>query len=77
MSELPITRPKKLIAVLKRMGFYEVRQKGSHLQLKRGNLLATVPMHPGDLSPTVLRSILRQAHLTIEELKEYLRWARG
>ena len=72
MSELPQTRPKKLIAALKQMGFYEVRQKGSHLQLKRGNLLVTVPIHSGELEPAVLRSILRQAHLKVEELKEYL-----
>jgi len=54
------------------MGFYEVRQTGSHLQLKRGNLLVTVPMHAGDLNPFVLKSILRQAHLSVEELKESL-----
>ncbi|HXX21853.1 MAG TPA: type II toxin-antitoxin system HicA family toxin [Terriglobia bacterium] len=27
-----------------------MRQKGSHLQLKRGNLLVTVPIHSADLS---------------------------
>ncbi|HEV2417719.1 MAG TPA: type II toxin-antitoxin system HicA family toxin [Terriglobia bacterium] len=41
----PVLRPKKLVAALKRAGFYEVRQSGSHLQLKRGNFLVTVPMH--------------------------------
>ncbi|HEY6290379.1 MAG TPA: type II toxin-antitoxin system HicA family toxin [Terriglobia bacterium] len=65
-------KPKKLVAALKRMGFYEVRQTGSHLQLKRGNLLATVPIHPGDVSPGVLRSILRQAHLSVQELRKAL-----
>jgi hypothetical protein len=29
-------------------------------------------MHPGDLAAGTLRSILRQAHLTVEELKEAL-----
>ncbi len=58
--------------MLKHFGFYEIRQKGSHLQLRRGNLQVTVPMHTGDLSPGVLRSILRQAHLSVEELKEIL-----
>ncbi|HEV2498500.1 MAG TPA: type II toxin-antitoxin system HicA family toxin [Terriglobia bacterium] len=42
----PVLRPKKRVAALTRAGFYEVRQSGSHLQLKRGNLLITVPMHP-------------------------------
>lgn len=53
--------------MLKRAGFVELRQRGSHLRLKRGNLAVTVPMHTGDLSMTVLRSILRQAQMTDEE----------
>ena len=72
MPDIPVVKPRKLVAALKRMGFYEVRQTGSHLQLKRGNLLATVPMHSGDVSPGVLRSILRQAHLSVQELREAL-----
>jgi len=70
--QLLITTPKRLVAALKRLGFYEVRQEGSHLRLKRGNLLVTVPMHPGDLSPRVLRSILRQARLSVEDVNEAL-----
>ncbi len=72
LPELPVLRPKRLVAALKRAGFYEVRQSGSHLQLKRGNLLVTVPMHPGDVRPRVLRSILRQAHLSTGELRRFL-----
>ncbi|MBZ5513873.1 MAG: type II toxin-antitoxin system HicA family toxin [Acidobacteriia bacterium] len=71
-SPLPITTPKRLISALKRLGFYDVRQTGSHRQLKRGNLLVTVPMQPGDVSTRILRSILRQAHLSVEDLKEAL-----
>lgn len=72
MPKLPITTPKRMVAALKRLGFYVVRQEGSHLQLKRGNLHVTVPMHPGDLASGTLRSILRQARLTVGELKEAL-----
>jgi predicted RNA binding protein YcfA (HicA-like mRNA interferase family) len=72
LPELPVVKPKKLVAAFKRLGFYEVRQTGSHLQLKRGNLLATVPIHPGDIEPRVLRSILRQAHVSIDELQKAL-----
>lgn len=72
MPEFQAATPKRLVAALKRLGFYEVRQKGSHLQLKRGNLLVTVPMHPGDVSPGVFRSILRQARLSLKELREVL-----
>ena len=72
MRELGVVTAKRLVAALKRLGFYELRQRGSHLQLKRGNLHVTVPIHSGDLSPGVARSILRQAHLTPEQIKEVL-----
>ncbi len=72
MRELGAIKAKRLLAGLKRLGFYEIRQTGSHLQLKRGNLHVTVPIHSGDLSPGVTRSILRQAHLTPQQLKEVI-----
>ena len=67
MHKLPVLRPRKVIIALEKAGFHQVRQRGSHIQLKRGNLLVTVPNHPGDLNPQVLRSILRQAQMTVEE----------
>jgi predicted RNA binding protein YcfA (HicA-like mRNA interferase family) len=70
LPDLLVIRPKRLVSALKRLVFYEVRQTGSHLQLKRGNLLVTLPMHSGDINPFVLKSILRQARLSVEELKE-------
>lgn len=70
MPKLPILKPRQVIAALEKAGFRQVRQKGSHVQLKRGNLLVTVPNHPGDLNPNVLKSILRQAQLSLEEFTE-------
>jgi predicted RNA binding protein YcfA (HicA-like mRNA interferase family) len=67
MPKLPVLRSSQVVQALKRYGFVEMRQRGSHLRLKRGNLAVTVPMHSGDLSLSVLRSILRQAQLTDEE----------
>jgi predicted RNA binding protein YcfA (HicA-like mRNA interferase family) len=67
MPKLPVLKPREVIAVLEKAGFRQVRQKGSHVQFKRGNLLVTVPHHPGDLNPQVLRSILRQAQMTQDE----------
>jgi predicted RNA binding protein YcfA (HicA-like mRNA interferase family) len=68
MPKLPVLRPRQVIAALEKAGFRQVRQRGSHIQFKRGNLLVTLPNHPGDLNPQVLRSILRQAQMTVEEL---------
>ncbi len=70
MPKLPVLKPREVIAALERAGFRTVRQRGSHAQLKRGNLLVTVPVHPGDLNPQVLHSILRQAQMTVDEFLE-------
>jgi predicted RNA binding protein YcfA (HicA-like mRNA interferase family) len=72
MSKLPIIDSRKLLRILLRMGFLEVRSKGSHLQLKKGNLLVTVPMHKKDIKPETLKSILRQAKINLEDLENYL-----
>jgi predicted RNA binding protein YcfA (HicA-like mRNA interferase family) len=60
------------VRALEKAGFYQVRQRGSHLQLKRGNLLVTVPMHGGDINPGTLRSIIRQSRMTVEEFLDLL-----
>lgn len=72
MPKYPVIKPKELIKALKKAGFYEVRSKGSHLQLKKGNLLVTVPYHNNDLKIETFKSILRQSKLSIDELTEFL-----
>lgn len=67
MPNLPALKPKEVARVLGRAGFYLARQRGSHAQYKKGNLLVTVPMHSRDLNTTTLRSILRQAKMSPEE----------
>ncbi|MFZ5818768.1 MAG: type II toxin-antitoxin system HicA family toxin [Chloroflexota bacterium] len=72
MPELPVLKPRQVIAALEKAGFRQVRQKGSHVQFKRGNLLVTAPNHPGDLNPGVLKSILRQAQMSVDEFQALL-----
>jgi predicted RNA binding protein YcfA (HicA-like mRNA interferase family) len=67
MPKLPVLKPRQVMSALEKAGFRQVRQRGSHVQFKRGNLLVTVPNHPGDLNLHVLRSILRQSQMTQEE----------
>lgn len=54
---------KELIQLLKKNGWYEKSQKGSHLQLwhpdKKGKV--TIPVHSGDIPKGTLNSILKQA----------------
>ncbi|MGB9714814.1 MAG: type II toxin-antitoxin system HicA family toxin [Thermodesulfovibrionales bacterium] len=67
MPKLPVLKPSEVVKALENIGFYQVRQKGSHLQLKRGNLLVTIPMHSKDINHGTLKSIIRQAKLSTEE----------
>ncbi len=72
MPKLPSLKPRQVVRALEKAGFYRARQRGSHLQLKKGNLLVTVPMHAGDLNPATLRSIIRQAQMTVDEFMALL-----
>jgi predicted RNA binding protein YcfA (HicA-like mRNA interferase family) len=68
--QLPTLRPREVIRALERAGFLLLRAKGSHHYFHhpdRPELLVCVPVHPGDLKRPVLRSVLRQADLTVEE----------
>ena len=70
MGSLPVLKPREVASLLVRLGFEEVRQRGSHRQYRhpdgRGT---TVPFHAGrDISPTLLRKIARDIRLTVEEL---------
>jgi predicted RNA binding protein YcfA (HicA-like mRNA interferase family) len=59
-----------VVALLERLGFAEVRQRGSHKQFRHPDgRVTTVPFHPGrDISPTLLRQIARDVGLSIDEL---------
>ncbi len=70
-SQLPLLKPRIVLRVLLRAGFYIHHQSGSHAQLRhpgKTHLRVTLPRHDRfDLPRPVLRSILRQAELTTEE----------
>jgi predicted RNA binding protein YcfA (HicA-like mRNA interferase family) len=57
----------KVVNALKRLGFGQDNQEGSHIRLTKGALKVTVPNHRAIL-PKTLKSILKQAGITIEEL---------
>jgi predicted RNA binding protein YcfA (HicA-like mRNA interferase family) len=54
-----------------RLGFEFVRQTGSHRHYVKSSLHPCVPMHH-EIKPKTLQSILRQAEITVEELRENL-----
>lgn len=74
MPKLPRVTADKIIKALKKIGFEEVRQKGSHLRLKHpDNRVVTIPVHTGKiLGKGLLKKILRNADLSVEELLDLL-----
>ncbi len=75
MSGLPSVKPGRLIKALERAGFYVHHTTGSHYVLKHNDkphLRVVVPHHTGDVKRGVLRSVLHQSELTVEELIKLL-----
>jgi predicted RNA binding protein YcfA (HicA-like mRNA interferase family) len=68
MGSLPVLKPREVVARLERLGFVEVRQRGSHKQFRHPDGRATtVPMHSGrDISPILLRQICRDIGVSAE-----------
>jgi predicted RNA binding protein YcfA (HicA-like mRNA interferase family) len=74
MPKLPRLTARAIIAVLEKTGFSLARQSGSHMIYKNAaGKRVTVPFHSSKtLHPKVLKSILRDADLTVEKLEELL-----
>jgi predicted RNA binding protein YcfA (HicA-like mRNA interferase family) len=74
--DLPVLKPRIVLRALLRAGFVIHHQTGSHAQLRhpeKVHLRVTVPRHDRfDLPKPVLRSILRQAEMSVEEFLDLL-----
>lgn len=71
MPKLPRISGKECVAALTRMGFVLVRQRGSHLVLRRGSDGCVVPNHK-EIRTGTLSGILKQANVSVEEFIENL-----
>ena len=72
---LPVVKAKQCLRALERAGFYVRHSTGSHARLfhrTKLGLRVTVPIHNRDLPPATLKSILRQADLSVEEFTKLL-----
>ena len=66
MPKLPRISGAETIRALEKLGFEQVRQKGSHVVLRRDHMGCVVPLHK-KLKVGTLAGILRQANVTPEE----------
>ena len=75
MVKLPSVSGERLVRALRRAGFVELRQKGSHVSLEKrvGKKVfrTVVPLH-ASLAKGTLADILKQAGLTREEFLQLL-----
>jgi predicted RNA binding protein YcfA (HicA-like mRNA interferase family) len=69
MGNFPVLKPQEVVARLLRLGFQEVRQRGSHKQFRHADgRCTTVPFHAGrDISPILLRQIAKDIGMAIDE----------
>jgi len=70
MSKPPVLKPREVVAILNKLGFTEIRQRGSHKQYRHPDgRSTTVPFHAGrDISPILLRQIARDIRMTVEDM---------
>ncbi len=73
MGNVPVLKPREVVRILERMGFAEIRQRGSHKQFNhQDGRFTTVPMHQGrDISPFLLRKIADDIRVSVEEFLKY------
>ena len=66
---MPAFKAKEVVKILKRLGFEERRQTGSHLIMyhPEKKQIIPVPIHAKDLKKGLLKAIIKQAESTEEE----------
>lgn len=73
MPKLIRVSGEEVIRRLEKLGFRQVRQRGSHVVMRKdtpeGDVGCSVPLHK-ELAVGTLRGIIRQAGLTVEEFLE-------
>jgi len=71
MSKLKIATSNQMCDMLERLGFSIIRQKGSHRFMRHSDGRTTViPMHVKDLDRALIRKIIRDAELSIDDYNE-------
>ena len=74
MSELPRISGREVVKALKKFGYEQDRQKGSHIVLRQTSYphrRVTVPDHK-EVAKGTLRAIIREVGLTVDEFKDLL-----
>ena len=71
MPKIPVLSGSQVIRALEKLGFSQVRPRGSHIVFRRGSSGCVVPKHK-EIKIGTLAGILKQAEITVEELLSVL-----
>ena len=74
MSALPRTSGREVVQALKKIGYEQDRQRGSHMILRQTDSphrRVTVPDHKG-IAKGTLRALIREVGLTVDEFRNLL-----
>ena len=74
MNSLPVVSGREVVKALEKIGYGFDRQRGSHMILRQQDpphRRLTIPDHT-EVAKGTLRTIIRQAGLTVEELNHLL-----
>lgn len=66
MSKLPSLSGEKLVKLLVKSGFVFVSQKGSHIKLRKGEIIVIVPNHK-EIRKGTLNNILKLTSLDLDK----------
>ena len=66
MPKLPRVSGAEAVRILERLGFAVVRQRGSHIVMRRGAAGCVVPNHR-EIKLGTLAGVLRQAGVSVDE----------
>jgi predicted RNA binding protein YcfA (HicA-like mRNA interferase family) len=71
MSKITIISPDKMIKILRKLGFIESRQQGSHkFFVHEDGRTTMIPYHNEDLGRGLIRKILRDIEISVEEYEK-------
>jgi predicted RNA binding protein YcfA (HicA-like mRNA interferase family) len=66
MPKLPVLSGAEVVRALERLGFAQVRQRGSHVVMRKEQAGTVVPLHR-EVKQGTLNGILRQAQVSPEQ----------
>lgn len=72
MAKLPVISGRDLVQILQKIGFRVIRQKGSHVSMRKDNFKTVIPLHD-ELAKGTLLGILKQCGLSKDDLLDLLK----